>query len=158
EPQWARTASAWLTQLKETTAGQPMIVTPYGDPNVTALIGAGHAGDVENSFTFGRNRANQILGRNLAPSPTGSNSADAAAVAWSMGAVTSSPAAELAGKDGVGTILADGSAFPRGQGSVVRALNGIGGYVNVLLANNSLSSLLSSSAGSGAGSAFAIAQ
>jgi hypothetical protein len=158
EPQWARAASAWLTRLKETTAGQPMLVTPYGDPNVTALIGAGHAGDVQNSFSFGRNRANQILGRTVASSPAASNPADPAAIAWSTGPPTSYTAAELAGKDGVGTILADGSAFPRGQGSVVRALNGIGGYVNVLLANNSLTSLLGSAAGSGAGSAFTIAQ
>jgi Family of unknown function (DUF6049) len=158
EPQWARTASAWLTRLKETTAGQPMLVTPYGDPNVTALIAAGHASDVQNSFTYGRNRANQILGRDLTSSSAGSNPADAAAVAWSTGAPTSYTAAELAGKDGVGTLLADSSAFPRAQGSVVRALNGIGGYVNVLLANNSLSSLLGSAAGSGAGSAFTIAQ
>jgi hypothetical protein len=41
---------------------------------------------------------------------------------------------------------------------VVRALNGIGGYVTALLANNSLSSLLGSAAGSGTGSAFTIGQ
>lgn len=158
EPQWARAASAWLTRLRQTTASQPVLVTPYGDPNVTALIGAGHAGDVENAFSYGRNRASQILGRDLAPSPSSSGLADPAAVAWSTGGPTSYTAAELAGKDAVTTLLADSSAFPFSQPSVVRALNGIGGYVNVLLANSSLTSLLGSAAGTGASSAFTIAQ
>lgn len=157
EPQWARTATAWLTRLKETTASQPLFVTAYGDPKMTALIGGGHAGDVENAFTVGRNRASQILGRDLTPSAAG-DLAGPAGVAWSTEGPTSYTAAELAGKDHVGTLLAGSSAFPFSQSSVARALNGIGTYVNVLLANDSLTSLLGSAAGTAPGSAFTIGQ
>jgi hypothetical protein len=157
EPQWARTASAWLSRLKAETASQPMFVTPYGDPDVATLINANHASDVENAFSYGRNRASQILGRNLVP-VAGSGSADTAAVAWSTGGPTSYTAAELAGKDGVGTLLTGSSAFPQTQTSAVQALNGLGGYVNVLLANDSLTSLLGSAAATSPGSAFTTAQ
>ena len=34
QPRWAKTASAWLAELKAATAGRPLSVTPYGDPNV----------------------------------------------------------------------------------------------------------------------------
>lgn len=157
EPQWARAASAWLSRLRAVTAGQQLFVTPYGDPNLAALIDSGHAGDVENAFTYGRGRAGQILGRNLAPPAASGSSGDSAGLAWSTGGLTSSVVGELAGKDSVSTLLAGSSAFPTAQSSVVRALNGIGGYANVLLANDSLTSLLSS-ASTGPGSAFTTAQ
>jgi len=155
EPQWARTASTWLTRLKETTASQPMFVTAYGDPNLLALIGAGKGPDVKQAFKFGRSRGSQILGRNLAPAPAGGGPASTAGLAWSTGAPTSSIAAELAGQDTVGTLVAGSSAFPLAPTSTVRALNGIGGYLNVLLTNDSLTSLLGSA---GPGSAFTTAQ
>ena len=157
EPRWARTASAWLARLKQTSANQPMFVTPYGDPDVAALIDTSHAGDVENAFTYGRARAGQILGRSLTPPATGTSPADPAGLAWSTDGPTSSVASELAGRDGIDTLLADSSVFPTAQASVVRALNGIGGYDDVLLSNDSLTSLLNS-AGTGPGSAFATAQ
>jgi hypothetical protein len=159
EPQWARTASAWLARLKETTASQPMFVTAYGDPNVAALIGAGHDGDVENAYRYGRGRASRILGRDdLAPSPAGSGQADTAGVAWSAGGPISYAAAEsLHGKDGVSTLLASSSTFPLQQAAVLRTPDGSGSYMNVLLANDSLTSLLGS-AGTGPGSAFTTAQ
>jgi hypothetical protein len=157
EPQRARAASAWLSRFKAETASQPMFATPYGDPNVTALIGAGHASDIENAFTYGRRRAGQILGRDLAPSAAGSGPAEPAGVAWSTGGLTSGTAAELAAKDGVSTLLADSSSFPATRTSVVRAPNFFGGYVNVLLTSDSLTNLLGS-AGTGQRSAFTIAQ
>ncbi|HYK71464.1 MAG TPA: DUF6049 family protein [Streptosporangiaceae bacterium] len=157
QPQWARAASAWLARLKDETASQPLFVTPYGDPNVAALIGTSHAGDLENAFTYGRRQAGRILGRSLAPPAAGSSSADPAGLAWSTGGPTTHVAGELAGKDGVGTLLVDSTALPPTRTAVVRALNGIGGYVNVLLANDSLTRLLGS-AGTGPGSAFTTAQ
>jgi hypothetical protein len=153
EPQWARAASAWLARLRTETASQPLFVTPYGDPNMTALIRAGYAVDVENAFTFGRRQAGLILGRDLFPPPA-SGPAAPTGIAWSAGGPAT---AELAGKDGIGTLLAGSSAFPGATSTVGRALNGIGRYVNVLLADDSLTTLLGS-AGTGPGSAFATAQ
>ena len=46
QPQWAKAASSWLAGLERVTSGRPLTVTPYGDPNVAALIIAGREGDV----------------------------------------------------------------------------------------------------------------
>lgn len=159
EPRWARTAAAWLARLKAETSSQPIFVTPYGNPDVTALIG-GHAPDVQNAFFYGRRRAGGILGRNLAPAPVGTSPADTAGLAWSAGGPTSYAAAEILAGQSVGTLLEGSSAFPLRQVSVLRTLDGAGGagaYMNVLLASDSLTSLLGS-AGTGPGSAFATAQ
>ena len=161
QPQWARAASTWLGRLKAATAGQPVFVTPYGDPDVATLIGTGHAADVERSFSYGRSQASQILGRNLTPGPQGAASAGqspAAGVAWSADAAVSYGTLEnLAAVDDVGTVLLSSSAFPAQQTSVLRTLAGNGSYLNVLLANDSLASLLGA-ATNAPGSGFATAQ
>lgn len=157
EPQWARAASSWLSRLKAETSSQPLFATPYGDPNVAALISAGHASDVANSFTYGRRRAGQILGRDLTPSTTGSGAASQAGLAWSAAGTSYATLENLAEGDGVSTVLIGSSAYPPQQASVLRTLDGGGSYMNVLLADDSLTGLLSS-AGSGPGAAFATAQ
>lgn len=157
EPQWARTASTWLARLKTTTSSQPLFVTAYGDPNLPALIGAGKAADVENAFSYGRSLASQILGRDLTAPPTAASPASTAGLAWSASAPTSYDAAELAGKDNVGTLVVDSSAFPLTPSTTVQALNGIGGYTNMLLANDSITSLLGS-AGTGPAAVFTTSQ
>jgi len=158
KPQWAKAASAWLARLKAETSSQPMFVTPYGDPDVTAL-NAGHASDVQSAFLLGRGRAGRILDRNLVPGPVGTSPAATAGLAWSTGGASYTTAESLAGES-VGTLLEGSSAFPGQQASVLRALDGAGGagaYMNVLLANDSLTSLLGS-AGTGPGAAFTTAQ
>jgi Family of unknown function (DUF6049) len=161
QPQWSQTASTWLARLKAATAGQPTFVTAYGDPDMASLIGAGLAADVQRSFSYGRSQASQILGRSLSPAPAGTSPASpaqAAGVAWVTDAqVSYSTLENLAAVDGVGTVLLSSSAFPAAQTSVLRTLDGNGSYLNVLLANNSLTSLLGS-ATSAPGSAFATVQ
>jgi hypothetical protein len=157
EPLWARAASSWLSRLKAETASQPLFATPYGDPNVAALIGAGHAGDVGNAFTYGRRRAGQILGRDLAPSIPGTGAAEQAGLAWSSTGTSYATLENLAEGDGVSTVLIGSSAYPSQQASVLRTLDGGGSYMNVLLSDDSLASLLGS-AGSGPGAAFTTAQ
>jgi Family of unknown function (DUF6049) len=164
ESQWARTASAWLTKLKAAVAGQPAFATAYGDPDMAALIGASTslASDVQRSFTYGRSAANQILGLDLSPSaagtaPTAGN--QAAGVAWAADTEVSYGTLETlaAPPDDIGTVLLSSSAFPAEQSSVLRTPNGSGGYLNVLLASDSLTSVLGS-ATSAPGSGFAAAQ
>ena len=161
QAQWARAASTWLGRLKAATAGQPVFVTPYGDPDVATLIGTGHAADVERSFSYGRSQASQILGRNLTPGPLGAASAGqspAVGLAWSADAAVSYGTLEnLAAVDDVGTVLLSSSAFPAQQTSVLRTLAGNGSYLSVLLANDSLASLLGM-ATNAPGSGFATAQ
>jgi hypothetical protein len=161
QPQWARSASAWLAKLKAETAGEPAFVTAYGDPDMAALIGAGHAPDVQRSFTYGRSEASRILGLNLSPpaagtTPTGQ--AQATGLAWAADAQVSYGTLEdLAAADDVGTVLLGSSAYPAAQTSVVRTPAGNGSYLNVLLASNLLTSTLGT-ATSAPGSGFSAAQ
>jgi hypothetical protein len=163
QPQWARLASAWLAKLKTAVAGQPVFATAYGDPDMAALIGADHAADVQRSFTYGRSEAHQILGLDLNPAPAGTSAptaqAQAAGVAWAADAQLNYGTLETlaAPGDDVGTVLLSSSAFPAAQSSVLRTPNGSGGYLNVLLASDSLTSVLSS-ATSAPGSGFAATQ
>jgi hypothetical protein len=162
QPRWAQAASTWLTKLKAVTAGQPAFTTPYGDPDMATLIGASLALDVQRSFTYGRQEASAILGRSLSPAPAGTAPTaqqQAAGLAWSADAQVSYGTLETLGApaDDVSTVLLGGSAFPDEQSSVVRTPNGTGGYLNVLLANDSLTSVLAG-ATSAPGSGFTAAQ
>jgi hypothetical protein len=164
QPQWARLASAWLAKLKAAVAGQPVFATAYGDPDMAALIGASAslAADVQRSFSYGRSVARQILGINLSPPPADSASAgqaQAAGLAWAADAQVNYGTLETlaAPGDDIGTVLLGSSAFPAAQSSVLRTPNGSGGYLNVLLASDSLTGVLSA-ATSAPGSAFAAAQ
>jgi hypothetical protein len=162
QPEWARSASAWLAKLKVAVAGQPAFATAYGDPDVAALIGADHASDVQRSFTYGRSQARQILGVNLSPPQAGTaatGQAQAAGLAWAADAQVSYGTLEAlaAPGDDIGTVLLSSSAFPAEQSSVLRTPNGSGGYLNVLLASDPLTSVLSA-ATSAPGSGFAAAQ
>jgi hypothetical protein len=161
QPQWAQAASAWLARLKAATAGQPVFSTPYGDPDVTSIISAGYATDVQRSFSYGQLRAGQILGRDLGTSAAGGSApagqADATGVAWSAGEpATYSTLENLAAVDGVHSILLGSSAFPFEQMTVLRTLDGAGSYMNVLLASDSLTSLVGSAGSTTA--AFTTAQ
>ncbi len=161
QPRWAKIASAWLTDLKAATAGRPLTVTPYGDPNVAALIAVGHGGDVRRSFQLGRGIAGQALHRNLDPAATSGTSAaltQAAGIAWPTAGVPSYGTLEnLANVDGVGTLVLSSSAFPGQQDSVLKTADGGGSYITAMLASQSLTQLLGSSS-SAAGAAFTAAQ
>jgi hypothetical protein len=161
QPRWAKAASAWLTDLRAATAGRPMTVTPYGDPNVTALIALGHGADVRRSFLDGRNVASRILHRSLSPAATSGTPAalnQAAGIAWpATGFPGYGTLENLANVDGVGTLVLSSAAFPGQQDSVVKTLDGGGSYMTALLASQSLTQLLTS-ASSAASPAFATAQ
>ncbi len=146
QPQWARAASTWLAKLKAVTAGQPAFATAYGDPDMAALIGAHHAPDVQRSFSVGRSEASQVLGVDLNPPEAGTapaSQAPATGLAWATDSqVSYSTLEDLAAADDVSTVLVSSSALPAEQTSVVRTLAGTGSYLDVLLASDSLTSLL----------------
>jgi hypothetical protein len=165
QPRWAKAASTWLTAFKNETSGRPLTATPYGNPNVAALIAAGRGGDVKTSFQLGRTLASGILSRDdLNPQAAGGATsatppvAQAAGIAWSAVGVPSYGTLEsLVNADHVGTLVLSTSAFPYGQSSVLKTLDGGGSYVTALLASQSLTRLLGSSSGA-PGSAFATGQ
>jgi Family of unknown function (DUF6049) len=161
QPQWAKAASAWLAELRSATSGQPLFVTPYADPDVTALFGQGQEIDVSRSFQRGRAIASQILHRNVTPSAgkgTAAARSGVAGIAWPAdGAAGYTTLENLAATDAVSTLLLDSSALPAAQATVMRALDGAGSYANVVLASASLTQLLDS-ATSVPGSAFGTSQ
>ena len=170
QPRWARAASSWLSDLRTYTSGQPLTVTPYGDPNVAAIIPS-HGNDVTRSFDLGRQLAGRILGPNLTPAtatgPTSTTAASltqAAGIAWSPVGVPGYFTLEnLANVDHVRTLVLSSSAFPRARYSVLKTLDGGGGcgtggcYMTALLASQSLTQLLRSHS-SAPGSAFTTGQ
>jgi len=167
QPRWASTAQSWLAELGQVTKAEPMFLTPYGDPNVAALANTRLSGDVDTSIVLGRHIGQQILDRNLG-SPSGAASSSgaqsqAAAIAWPAGGIAGYPTTtEPLVAKGVQTLLLSQSALPTEDSTVLRVPNDIGGYLNILLANEPLTRLLSADgstvAGSTEGSAFATEQ
>jgi Family of unknown function (DUF6049) len=163
QPKWAAAASGWLTKLRKLTSAQSVFVDPYGDPNVGALIGAGHAGDVTKAFQAGRSIAGKVLDRALgATSATSRPTAEGqtAGIAWPAGGIPGGSAGyavlENLASDGVQTLLLPSSYLSAEHATVLRtADNGV--YMKLLLANESLTRLLAAG-GSTAGSAFATTQ
>ncbi len=161
QPQWAKAASAWLSQLQQATADQPMFATPYGDVSLTALIAQGHSADVTRAFQLGRSVATKDLRRDLNPS---ADAGQITAAAWSPDGTASFTTLEnLAASDGVRSLVLSAAELPDVQATVARAvdgggsLNGGGSYVTLLLADASLTRLLASP-GTGAAGAFATSQ
>ena len=166
QPRWASAASSWLAELRQVTAAEPIFLTPYGDPDVAALADTRLSGDIDQSIVRGRQIGQQILHRNLgSPSATASSpgaQSQAAAIAWPAGGIAGYPTTEPLVANGVRTLLLSQSALPSEQSTVLQALNDVGGYLNILLANEPLTRLLSAdsstTADSTGGSAFATAQ
>jgi len=145
EPQWAKTASDWLTQLSSTSASQPMFVTPYANPNAGSLISSHLGGDVTQSFGIGQTIASTILRRDLRPatSTAAAGQTNSAAVYWPPASTSDYVTLEaLAVKDGIRTALLSSAALPAGWPTVSRYLNGSGGYLNLVLASQPLTQLL----------------
>jgi len=166
QPRWAKAASAWMTHLQAATSGRPMTVTPYGDPNVAALVtpAVGRGSDVTRSFQLGRSLAGGILHRSLSPGTTSSTTSgtpvsltQAAAIAWSAVGVPGYDTLENLAPNGVRILVLSTSAFPAGQDSVLQTPDGGGSYMTALLASQSLTQLLESSS-SAPGSAFLTSQ
>jgi hypothetical protein len=160
QPKWAAAASSWLSRLRQLSSAQPVFFGPYGDPDVAALISAGHASDVRNAFKDGRSIADKILkgggtatGRPAGQGQTGS-------IAWPADGIPGDSAGyavlENLASDGIQTLLLDSSYLPAEHATVLRTpVNGI--YMKLLLANGSLTRLLETG-GSTKDSAFATAQ
>jgi hypothetical protein len=163
KPKWAAAASSWLSKLRQLSSAQPVFVAPYGDANVAALIGAAHVGDVQNAFTDGRSIGGKILNRTLAPGTvTGRPAAQGqtASIAWPAGGIPGDsagyPVLENLSSDGIQTLLLQSSYLPAGRATVLRTPVP-GGYMKLLLANDSLTRLLGTG-GNTADSAFATSQ
>src|SRR5215469_6185162 len=183
EPKMAAAAHNWLHNLGQLSSGQPLFFTPYGDPNVAALIGAKHADDVRKAFQYGRRTGKAVMKRTVSQAAgTGARAAHGQpqtaqsrtaqgqtdSIAWPSGGIPGdagrgNPGYEvlehLAADDGIQTLLLGSSYLPGEQTTVLRTLTGViraDGHMNILLANKSLTRLLGP--GSTGSSVFATAQ
>jgi hypothetical protein len=94
-------ARAWLAQLRGSTAANPVVALPYGDPDVVALVRAGRTADVSlasASATF-RQLVDDVLGP-----------VSLERVAWPPGGLITQAA--LDALTGVDTVVLSGTALP----------------------------------------------
>jgi hypothetical protein len=158
QPQWAKAARTWLAELRRVTKSQPLFLTPYADPNVSALVSSGHAADVRRAFQLGRAVGGRILGRDMSTSVSASSPAGATGIGWPADGIDGYPTLEnLAAADGIRTLLLSGSSSTGSGPTVTRVLNSVGGYMTVVQADPSITSILGSG-GSQPSSAFGTAQ
>jgi hypothetical protein len=153
-------AGQWLDDLRAGTINDPMFVTPYADPDVSALVHSGLDTDLVSSYALGDNDADQVLHRSF-----GSGSQ----VAWPAGgSADASVLTSLARDGGVQTTVLNSqempalatatSAYPPDD-AMASVTTGIGTKMSVLLADSEISGELGSApAGSSAGAQFGVEQ
>jgi Family of unknown function (DUF6049) len=166
QPGAAKAASAWLAQLRETTASQPLFVTPYANVSMS-LIQRHLTADVQRAYTYGRQAAYRVLHRNVTP-PSASElpgaSPQVAGIAWPPDGIASyytvaTLAANANAGAGVGirTVVLDSAKVDSPPGTAFRLQDGGTGYVRVLLSADPLTQLLGSATAT-PGSRFSAAQ
>jgi len=141
------TAASWLSQLSDTTATEPMVVTPYADADVAALTRAGLTQNTRTAYRLGDSVAAGILSRSVS-----------ASIAWpSDGTADAAVLTSLANDGGVSTVVLNSGEMPSNDGQYDNALNatttGSGSTMGVLLADSEITSVLSSASASSPASA-----
>ncbi|MCW2933696.1 MAG: hypothetical protein JWM19_4658 [Actinomycetia bacterium] len=156
-------AGTWLNELQKGTQGEPMFVTPYADPDVSALVHSGLDGDLKESYSLGNSEAQQVLAR-----PFGPDAPDTS-IAWpANGTADAGVLTSLAHDGQVATTVLNSSEMPAlptpasaypPDDAVTSVPNGIGSTMNVLLADSEISTELgSATADSSASSQFSVEQ
>lgn len=135
-------AAAWLSQLRDTTATEPTVVTPYADADVAALTQAGLSQNTRTAYRLGDSVATRILSRPVS-----------ASIAWPAdGTADADVLTSLATDGGVSTVVLNSGALPSNDGQYDNALNatttGTGATMGVLLADSEITSVLSSASAS----------
>jgi hypothetical protein len=139
----SQAATTWLNELRTGTAGEPMFVTPYADPDVSALTHAGLDEGLAQAYAVGDNRAQQALGRSFGPRTPGT------AIAWPAdGAADASVLTRLA-SDHLGTTVLNSGEMPAlsisaPDDAVTSVPTGISTTMRVLLADSQISTELGS--------------
>jgi hypothetical protein len=167
----SKDAAAWLSQLAAGTGADQMFVTPYADPDVSALSHSGLDADITNAYTLGNQVAANSLHRTFGQVAPGSGQSGTAskAIAWpEQGLADASVLTSLARDGQVGTVVLSSDLmrlkptaavqYPADD-ALARASTGIGTPMNVLLADSGITALAgSAAAGQSQGSQFSVAQ
>ena len=156
-------AGTWLDELRTGTRDEPMFVTPYADPDVSALVHSGMDSDLEESFSLGDSQARKILSRPFGPGVPDTS------IAWPAdGAADASVVASLAHDGQVATTVLNSAEMPAlrtpagiypADDAVTSVPTGIGNTMSVLLADSEISKELGSvTVASSASSQFSVEQ
>lgn len=147
-------AASWLAALRQGTASQPVLFTPYADADVAALTKAGlDKKNTRTAYRLGDSVASHLLPRAV-PGLT----------AWPAGGTASaSVLTSLARDGGASTVVLNSGQLPSSAGQYDNALNATktsaGTTMGVLLADSGIAKVLgSASASSPAAAQFAAAQ
>ncbi len=169
-------AAAWLRAFKRATAGQGVFVTPYADVDIAALTRESLDTDLASAFALGRSAASSILGRNFGPAPAappgqaaappGQAAAPLAGLAWPANGLADRAVLENLAANKVTAVILDSSTMPAESGdfaadsAVTSTPDGVNGDMRVLLADDTITSVLDSanSPADPAGAAFAVRQ
>ncbi len=144
----AHAAATWLSQLKKTTAGQQLFVTPYGDVSL-ALITQGRTKDVSGStgaISLGRQLASQLLQRNVGETSAGLRTGSTA-TAWPPDYVSVPILDNLLEADGISTVVLPSGSVSGAPGTAFTTQADTQYQLKVLLSNSSLTQLLAASSG-----------
>jgi hypothetical protein len=155
-------AATWLDHLKTATDSEPTFVTPYADPDVSALTHAGLDTDLSSAYRLGNSKAKQVLGQTFGQGSTST-------IAWPAdGAADASVLTSLDSVGGVDTTILSSSEMPAPSSAsgtylpdnaVASTTTGIGTKMSVLLADSEITKELgSASATSPAGTQFSVEQ
>jgi Family of unknown function (DUF6049) len=142
-------ATAWLSKLQATTAGQPAFRTPYADVDVAALSHAGLDASIRTAYQLGDTVAGQILPHTFGSSGGGTGSGAVLKAAWPAdGLADAGVLTSLANDGGISTVVLRSGQLPSStpgyDNALGRTTSGIGTPVSVLLADSGMTSLLGS--------------
>jgi Family of unknown function (DUF6049) len=133
-------AASWLTSLRQVTAGQPTVLTPYANVDTSALVHQGLTKDLATAYRTGEAVATSVL--------HGSFRHD---IAWPPGGTADlSVLTSLAAHQRVGTVVLNSGEMPPVADAAnvfrpddaVASLRVAGLPMNVLLADNTLTEVL----------------
>jgi Family of unknown function (DUF6049) len=147
-------AATWLAGVSAAAGTDPMFLTPYADPDVSALSHAGLDDAVAESYSLGNSVAGRVLRKSF-----GSGSS----IAWPDGGAADSGALTTLAREGhVSTTVLSSTEMKSTSfedNAVAHVTTGIGTPMNVLLADSQITGLLgSATAASSAGTQFAVEQ
>ncbi len=136
----SKAAASWLSSLKTATSAQPTVITPYANVDMTALVHRGLNADLTSAYSLGEAVARNVLGQVFRPE-----------IAWPAGGSADlSVLTDLAATEGVSTVVLNSGEMPpahRGfvpDDAATSIRTGAGQTMNVLLADNALTGVLSS--------------
>jgi len=133
----SKAAASWLAALRKVTPGQPTVITPYANIDMTALVHQGLTADLATAYDTGDAVADSVLhgkfGHDLAWPPGGT--ADLSVLT------------NLAAYEHVGTVVLNSSEMPAKDPTVfqqdaITSLRVAGLPMNVLLSDDTLTAVL----------------